>query len=378
MNFSTRQFFVVGVILTISTTTIAEQPGVRTDVDLECLLAEKAGLDLDLPALGYSWSDSGLSVAEESGSLTVTATKVIYYFLHWGPPEAVEITEEYVRARIPQVWPDEGLSVRSVGGATVCGHPAMFAEVVPRRDFYRAFFTIWNCPESGRQFIADMNYNVQYFTPCEELEAEFAVTNQTLACHPGAKTETVPGHVARYESSRFGLAFDHPLHWFVNESPYSVPHPEYRGIRSDRLGSLLANLQDSSVDIVFRWETLPDETGDEQSYMGSSVAHYRAAILGARGLEGVESFEYDDAETVSIGGRRVFKLFGDVAGKVTGGSGTGPRMRAMTLVVDDRSGKRRLQVVFLIDEHKVGGESRRPVRDIFDRWALSVVEGLNF
>ncbi|MCP4569451.1 MAG: hypothetical protein GY841_17890 [FCB group bacterium] len=372
--------FPVLLALMMATNVVAQQPEVRTDTALESILADRANLAIDLPDLGYTWNDSGFTGSTDSGTFSASVTKVIYYFLHWGPIEVPEVTEDYVRDRIPKIWPGEGLQVLSVNDTIVAGHPAYFAEVLPQRDFYRAFFLIWNCPESGRQFIADMNYNVRFHTPRAELEAEFATTYHTLACHSGAETKEFPDLVKRFDSHRFGISFDHPLHWFVFENPYGVPHPEYRGMRNKEIGSLLANLQDMTTDIFFKWETLPEEPADDTQTMGGAIAHYRAAINCANAMDQVESFKYGDAETVTIDGRKVFKLFGDVERKTPPNPGPDfvSRARAMVVLMEDQQNKRRLQVVILIDEYEVDGNPRKPVRDIFDRWAIALAEGIVF
>ncbi|MBU8934658.1 MAG: hypothetical protein KOO62_11730 [candidate division Zixibacteria bacterium] len=366
--------------LMTASSVVAQPPEVRTDTDLESLLANRANLTINLPDLGYTWSDSNFTGSADTGTLLVNTTKVIYYFLHWGPIEVPEITEDYVRERIPKIWPGEGLKVLSVNDTIVAGHPAYFAEVMPQRDFYRAFFLIWNCPESGRQFITDMNYNVRYHTPRAELEAEFATTYHTLACHPGAKTKELPDHVVRFDSRRFGIRFDHPLHWFVFENPYGVPHPEYRGMRNKDIGSLLAHLQDMTTDIFFKWVTLPEKSADDTQTMGSAIEHYRVAIKCASTMDLVESFKYDDVETVIINGRKVFKLFGDVVRKAPAQPDPDfvSHARTMVVLMDDQQNKRRLHVVILIDEYEVDGIPRKPVRDIFDRWAVTLAEGVSF
>ncbi len=353
--------------------------GVQSDEILEELLKDRAGLAIDLPALGYEWSDSALVGDEESGSLLFESTKVIYYFLHWGPIETEKIDEEYVRERVPKVWPSEGLKVKEMVSTTVAGHPAILATVIPRRDFYRAFFLIWNCPESGRQFIADMNYNVAYKTPRAELDAEIAATTKTLACHPGAPTSAVDGHVARYDSHRFGLRFDHPLRWYVFENPYGVPHPEYRGIRDDSIGSLLAWLQDMTVRVTLHWEPLPAVEGDAPPDMAGGLAMLQAATALIEGMDEVEKFSPDATEAVTIGGRRAFKLIGDVTrGQPKEESPEFvPRARAAVVMVDDKESKRRISAVITVDYYEKNGELHQPVRDIFDRWALAIVSGLD-
>ncbi len=375
-----RMGFLILLCLAATCSVFAQAPEVRTGTDLESLLSEKAGLTIDLPDLGYTWNDSSLVGSPATGTLAVSATKVVYYFLHWGPIEVPEITEQYVRERIPKIWPGEGLQVLSVKEATVAGHHACFAEVMPQREFYRAFFLIWNCPETGRQFIADMNYNVQYHTPRAELEAEFSTTYHTLACHPGAETKEVPDHVVRFDSQRFAIRFDHPLHWFVFENPYGVPHPEYRGLRNREIGSLLANLQDMTTDICFKWEPLPEQPADDAQYMGNSVAQYRAAIAYAGAVDQIESFKYGDAETVTINGHKVFKLFGDVVRKAPEQPTPDfvANAKALVVLMDDQQNKRRLQFVILVDQYKVDGVFRWPVRDIFDRWAFTLAEGVSF
>jgi hypothetical protein len=375
-HFRTIKRLLIPLSLMTISGAIAQTPDVRTDVELETFLAERANLNINMPDAGYIWDDSSFTGSTETGTLSVSSTRVIYYFLHWGPIEVPAITEDYVRERIPEVWPGEGLQVLSVKDTVVAGHPAFFAEVLPQRDVYRAFFVIWNCPESGRQFIADMNYNIRYRTPREELEAELATTYHTVACHVGADTEELPTHVALFDSPRFELSFHHPLHWYVMESPYGVPHPDYRGRRNRDIGSLLAHLQDRTTDFFFKWESLPEQTSDDTLVMGSVLEHYRSAIATARGMDQVDSFEYGDAETVTINGLKVFKLFGDVVRKSPEQPDPGfvPDARALVVLIDNPEGTRRLQVVILIDEYEVDGIYLRPARDIFDRWATNLSE----
>ncbi len=373
-------FLIVFLSLLAGSLAVGQVPDIHSDADLESLLQNKANLTIDWPDLGYTWNDSTFTGSAETGTISINATKVIYYFLHWGPIENPIVTKDYVRKRIPQIWPSEGLQVLSVNETTVAGHPAFYAEVMPQREFYRAFFLIWNCPESGRQFIADMNYNVRFRTPRTELEAEFETTYQTLACHVGAETKELSQHVVRYDSHRFGIRFDHPINWFVFENPYGVPHPQYRGRRNRKIGSLLANLQDTETDISIKWDNLPPGNSDDLQMMGNSVEHYRAAIKFGNSLEQIESFKYDDAETISLNGRKVFKLFGDVLRKTP--EQLSPdfvsKARAMVVLIDDQVNNRRLQVLFLIDQFKVDGVFRRPERDIFDRWAEILADGVTF
>ena len=357
----------------------AQPPTVHTDTDLEKLLAEKAGLTVDLPERGYTWADSNLTGTPEDGSFLVETDKVIYYFVHWGPQETDTIDEAYARKRIPEVWPSEGLKIVETAPATVAGHPAIYAVVEPKWDFYRSRFLIWNCPESGRQFIADMNYNVRYHTPESAIETEVATTEQTLACHPGAPVSELPGNPVHFASERFGVSFDHPLDWYVFESPYGVAHPAYRGVRDRTIGSLLAWFQDVTTEIAFRWQPLPAPDDSSQGAAGA-MGLFEGAVAAVNELDQVAKFDYQAYEAVRYGGNKTFKLLGTVDRKAPAEETPGfqPRARAMAVVVDDEASGRRFSAVLLVDFYTVEGEARPPVRDIFDRWAAAIAEGLAF
>ncbi|MCP4898313.1 MAG: hypothetical protein GY906_15170 [bacterium] len=350
----------------------------RSGEDLEQLIEEKAGFALELPELSFSWADEGFIGDRESGSLASTHSKVIYYFVHWGPTEVEEIDEAYVRQRIPKVWPGEGLEVQKVKAATVAGHPALFAEVMPRRQFYRAFFLIWNCPETGRQFIADMNYNVAVKTPRAELEAEFETTRKTLSCHPGTPVSHLPTHPVRYDNPRYGLSFEHPPHWHVYDNPYGVPHPAYAGLRNHTVGSVLAWMQDMEVSLQFAWSPIPDQEQPSGEAMGIQLDLYKMAVGSALALDGVEDFVADEYETLSLGATPVLKVTGtaELTKPEAKGQDFVPKSRLMMLIASDAEKKRVVTISVGIDYYRNGGEIHPPDRSIFDRWAVEIAKGL--
>jgi hypothetical protein len=352
---------------------------VYTDVDLEKLLMEKAGIAADLPQEGYSWEESDIQGDTAEGSVSVTGTKIIYYFIHWGPIEVEEITPEYVRERIPKLWPSEGLVVNEVKPTTVAGHPAFYASATPQRQFYNPNFIIWNCPESGRQFIADMNYNTRYLTPRSELEAQIAVTTKTLACHKGAPTTDAPGLVVTYNEPRFNISFKHPLHWYVLENPYGVPHPNYKGIRDETIGSVLAWLKDRAVGIRFFWGPIPEQTGDTAT-MGGSMEKMKACEQLISGLPSVESYYTEAYETLNIGGREVMKVIGIITKKKPEKPTPGfvAKARVMTMLIDSAKNNKRLFVVVLINFYEPDGIQLPPDRAIFDQWGYDITGKLDF
>lgn len=356
----------------------AQEPRVRGHGELEALLRDGAGIAVTMPDVGYVWHDADVAGTRSEGSIWVTHLKMIYYFVHWGPIETPEISEEYVRRRIPDLWPSESLHVTLTRAARVAGHRALYAEATPLEAFYRAQFLVWNCPETGRQFIVDMNYNVSYLTPRSELQAQIDATTNTLACHLGAPTSEVPGHVARYDSRRFNLGFAHPLRWYVFESPFGVQHPAYRGVRDESIGSILAWLKDRRVEIGFVWRAAESGGAADTGSMVGSAAKTRAAVRLMSAQPGIESFLPEASESVTISGREVTKVLGRVRrarpdsvppGFIASG-------RAAVLVIDRAAEHRLLFVVVRIDDYMQDGVLMPVDRDIFDRWTTSIVSGL--
>ncbi len=357
-----------------------QAPPVRGSAELESLLAEAAQVRLDLPELGYAWQDDALEGDAKQGGLAVNHNKVIYYFIHWGPIEVPEITEAYVRERIPKIWPSEDLDVQKVEAASVAGHPAIYAEVMPKRTFYRAFFIIWNCPQTGRQFIADMNYNVTVKTPRGELEAELATTRSTLACHPDAPISKLPGHTVHYDNPRYGLSFEHPAHWFVFDSPYGVPHPAYQGIRDHSVGSILAWLQDMEVSLRFEWQAKPETTESAKESMVGRVDLYRFAVKKATELEGFDDFAPEEYEMLRVGPIPALKVTGTAIRSKPDKKGLdlSPRARLMILVAESPEDGRLLCISAQVDYHRKDGLFYPPDRLILDTWAVDLARAMDF
>jgi hypothetical protein len=367
------------LLLLVSASATGQGRKVYTHEDLEKLLMEKAGIALDLPQEGYLWEDSDIQGDTAEGSVSVNRIKIIYYFIHWGPIEVQEITPEYVRERIPKLWPSEGLVVNEVKPVEVAGHPAFYASATPQRQFYSPHFLIWNCPETGRQFIADMNYNISYFTPKLELDAQIAVTTRTLTCHKGAPTTDAPGLVATYDEPRFNISFKHPLHWYVMENPYGVPHPAYNGLRGETVGSVLAWLKDRAVGFKFFWGPIPEQK-EETMTMGGSMEKILACEQVINGLPFVESYYSEAYETVNIGGNEVMKVMGIITKKKPDQPPRGfvPKARVMTLLFDSAKSSRRLFVVVQINFYEPDGFPLPPERAMFDQWAYDITGNLVF
>jgi hypothetical protein len=44
-----------------------------------------------------------------------------------------------------------------------------------------------------------------------------------------------------------------PEQWFMFDSPFYVPFPEYEGIRDQKMGSLLALPSDQNISVTLKW-----------------------------------------------------------------------------------------------------------------------------
>jgi len=382
MKSSTTTFAVVGVVCIAAFQASAQRtrPPVRSATELATLVEERANVAVELPDVGYSWADEDLTGDTDSGSLAATHSKVIYYFVHWGPIEIDTVDEDYVRQRIPKLWPNEGLEVGKVEAATVAGHPAIYAEAVPKRQFYRAFFLIWNCPETGRQFIADMNYNVAVKTPRSELEAELETTRKTLACHPGAPVTHLESHPIRFDCPAYGFSFDHPVHWFVFDNPYGVPHPSYAGFRDRSVGSVLAWMQDMEVTLRFDWSPIHEKESEAGESMGVQLDLYEAAVERALASDRVLDFQAEEYEALRLGSTPMLKVVGtaEMQRPDIRGSDFIPRKRLMMLVATDAEKSRLLVITVGVDFHLENGILLPPHRSILDRWAVEISRELAF
>lgn len=361
----------------------AQQGPIPGPEDLQDLLARHAHISLAPPPGGYHWEPSDISGTPESGSVRVTNEKMIYFFLHWGPTEVPVITEEWVRERVPQVWPSEGLQVVATRPTTVAGHPGILAEVVPARGFYSARFLLWNCPETGRLFIADMNFNTDLRTPKREIDAQVRAVEETLACHDGAPRSELETHPVSADLDHYGIRLDHPSNWYFFDNPFSVPFSAYEGVRDQTIGSVLGWPIDQAVEIRFMWNQRTASTVTDEAGMGGSRRAYALADSVGSELWPGGGFHAEGSEMVSIAGHEVFKLLGRYALSPEDGPASDPMGRpspsggrTMVAVLEELDSRRRLIFTVSVPDYQVEGQGRVAPRWILDRWVHDLVSGL--
>ncbi|MDH4198690.1 MAG: hypothetical protein OEW05_14840, partial [Candidatus Aminicenantes bacterium] len=174
------------------------------------------------------------------------------------------------------------------------------------RSFYTRFI-IWNCPESGREFIADTNYNIRVKTPAEDFEDETRAA-RTILCHEGARVEKSPGLGKSFVSAGYGFSFSYPERWFIFDSPFYVPFPDYEGVRDGRLGSILGLPSDQNLEVTLKW--LPLTMEKEQMTMGVDE-RIQARLAGEiQAVPGIISFRQQGFEHFTVAGRKVYRIWG--------------------------------------------------------------------
>lgn len=219
--------------------------------DLVALIKEKSGLEIQLEDLGWEWKEEDIKGTKEKGEITFSDTKWLMYLIHWGPIQVPEITVDYVKERMLKMWGVKFEFTGKEGKTKIAGHDAVWVEAFGTNKSFYTRFIVWNCPESGREFIADTNYNLRRKTPKEDFETEMR-SAKTIQCHEGAVVESFSDLTKKFESEKYGFTFYYPEYWFVFDSPFYVPFPQYEGVRGRKLGSLLALCSDQNIQITLK------------------------------------------------------------------------------------------------------------------------------
>jgi hypothetical protein len=193
------------------------------------------------------------------------------------------------------------------GETKVSGHDAVWVEAYGTNRSFLTRFIVWNCPQSRREFIADTNYNLRLKTPTEDFERE-QFSAKTVCCHEGADPERFPDLTQKFSSEKYGFSFDLPEQWFICESPFYVPYPEYEGIRTKKMGSVFVLPSDQNITVTLKWYPLAEEK--EEMVMGRDqkiLENLKKEIE----LQGeVQSIQNCGFESFSIVGKKVYRIWG--------------------------------------------------------------------
>ncbi len=285
----------------------AQQQPQRVE-DLVSLIKEKSGLEVELEDIGWQWRNEDIKGTEEKGETTFADAKWLMYLIHWGPIQVEEITVDYVKERMLNMWGVPFEFSGKEGKTQMAGHDAVWVEAYGTNKIFYSRYIIWNCPQSGREFIADTNYNIRAKTPEDDFETEM-LSARTVQCHPEAQTEHFPYLTNRFESEKYEFSFYYPERWFMFDSPFYVPFPEYNGIRNKEMGSLLGLCSDRAIKVTLKWSLL-DESQQEGQVMGIQQKLMESLINEIKSYEDVESILNFGMENFKVDDKKITRIWG--------------------------------------------------------------------
>lgn len=190
---------------------------------------------------------------DDYGHIRLHQSKWLMCFLHWRSitEKNKELTIEYVRNQLLTFWgPNMAyFSLTGEEGKTkINGHNAYYVSGNFRNEVSTKFI-IWNCQESNRQFIADININKQLNTPDVYLDIQEVIAKSTC-CHGNCNTKGGTILHGYFENTDYGVAFNKPAKWRTAAFEPEVWYPE--GARYSE-GSLWTLLPDAETQIDFFW-----------------------------------------------------------------------------------------------------------------------------
>jgi hypothetical protein len=309
MKAKAKKIFKVFYLLTLFLTPIlsGQEKSPQRVEDPTFLIRQKSGLEIKLEDVGWQWKEEDTTGTPEKGEITFSDSKWLMYLVHWGPIQTKKITVDYVKQRMLNMWGVKFEFTGKEGEMKISGHNAAWAEAYGTNKIFYTRFIIWNCLESGREFIADTNYNLRLKTPEADFEKE-RLSAKTICCHEGANPETIPDLTQKFSSEHYKLSFYYPEEWFMFESPFYVPFPEYEGIRDQKMGSLLALQSDQNISVTLKWHPLEEKK--EEIVMGVDQQILANLTKEIESQADVQNIQNQGFETFTVSGKKVFKTWG--------------------------------------------------------------------
>jgi hypothetical protein len=373
------RFFFLGLMLLVySAPTMSLSQNLEKADDLMSLIRETSGLRIHLPDIGWQWKKEDVKGTREQGEITFSDTKWLMYLIHWGPIQVPEITIAYVKDRMLRMWGVPFDFSGKEGKTEISGHEAVWVEAYGTNKSFYTRFIIWNCPESGREFIADTNYNLQAKTPEEDFETEMR-SARTVRCHENAPSQSFPDLTKKVEPQGYGLSFFIPDKWFMFDSSYYVPFPQYEGIRNDKMGSLLGLCSDQNISVTLKWYPLEEPLQEEQ-VMGIQQEARRFLLEEMKSQKDIKNFQNHGMENFTIDGIKVSRIWGTCdfreledknANEFYTGKGIYQAARWNLA-----KAKKKIVVILLTRQYRYGTSFSIPVRHMHDLFLKTIVESM--
>jgi hypothetical protein len=377
MKFS--KFFclcVFPLLFSMQTVSLSQNP--KKADDLISLIQEASGLKIRLQDYGWQWKEEDIKGTKEQGEITFSDTKWLMYLIHWGPIQVPEITIDYVKNRMLKMWGVQFEFTGKEGRTKISGHEAVWVEAYGTNKIFYTRFIIWNCPESGREFIADTNYNLQVKTPEEDFETEFR-SAKTVRCHEVAHSESFSDLTKIIESRDYGFSFCIPDRWFMFESSYYVPFPQYEGIRNDKMGSLLGLCSDQNISVTLKWYPL-EESQEEEQVMGIQQETRRLLLEEIKSQKDIENFQNHGMENFEVDRIKVSRIWGACDFKEFENQNANEFYTGKGIYQAARwnlaKARKKIVVILLTRQYRYGTAVSSPVRGVHDTFLKTIIQSM--
>lgn len=374
----TRFFYLCFVPFFFSILTASPLQSPKKTGDLISLIQEESGLRIRLPDTGWQWKEEDIKGTREQGEITFSDTKWLMYLIHWGPIQVPEITTEYVKNRMLKMWGVPFEFSGKEGKTEISGHKAVWVDAYGTNKNFYTRFIIWNCPESGREFIADTNYNLQVKTPEEDFATEMR-SARTVCCHEEAPTESHPDLTKKIASTNYGFSFFIPDEWFMFDSPYYVPFPQYEGIRNQKMGSLLGLCSDQNISVTLKWYTA-DDSPEEEQVMGIQQKARRFLLEEIKSQKDIKNFQNHCQENFEVDRIKVSRIWGvcdfnelDDQNASEFYTGKGIYQAARWNLP---KAKKKITIILFTRQYRYGTALSSPVRSAHDAFLKTIIQGI--
>jgi hypothetical protein len=155
--------------------------------------------------------------------------KWLMNFLHWRPlnERRKNISISYVKELMLSFWgPQMPFKIIGEGGETIIsGHQAYFIDGTIYNGMIKTRFIVWNCTETGRQFISDCNINLRKGTPGAMMQVQYDMAT-AIKCHNQRGEVTNRKLTNKFHLKGYNLTLFKPEGWRTEIFKYKKWYPD--------------------------------------------------------------------------------------------------------------------------------------------------------
>lgn len=229
-------------------------------VQLICLGRDVPGKVADLVDLeklcsgGDDWKVVDQKIRPEKGRIQLYTDKWLMFFLHWRPlkDDQPPVSIKTAKHLLLNLWGSSmPFEIEGEGGETeVAGHRAFYIDGTIYDGKIRTRFIVWDCPQTGRRFIADCNINQGRGTAQKWLKLQLDMV-ATISCHGGRPMKTDNSLLTdTFMSHELKISFSRPPDW--RTSTYESKE-WYPGGQNEHKGSLWTLVTTANKIIQLDW-----------------------------------------------------------------------------------------------------------------------------